>query len=163
MKIQFRDPNPVRRIRVVPPQNLPGPVRRRGDQQLIHGQDRRPQHNPHPKIGRGQAPQAHSRRAHRRQLLMAAVIGQGVKQRQQKRHRNDHRHQKFRQRHHIILGQVAEVEVLFLKTFDAENQIECHIKNQEAAQTIGQRHEQFPQQIPVQQTHRRHLPSGRRA
>ena len=73
----------------------------------------------------------------------------------------DHRHhQQFRQRHQIMLRDVAEAEVFFLETLDSKNQIERDIDNQEAAQTIGQGHEQFPQQIAVQQTHPRHHRAG---
>ena len=103
-------------------------------------------------IRRAQPPQAHAGRAHGGDFVVTRVIGERIKQGQQKRNRQ-HRHHEFRRHRKVILDDVKQVQFVLLKIRQTFEGVEGNPKHQKAAEAIRQRREQFAEQISVQQPH----------
>lgn len=100
-------------------------------------------------IGRRDAPEAEARRAHRGNFMMTGVIGQSVKQRQQKADRKHH-DQQFRKANGVELCNIRGQQVRLLEVIDLVDKIDENPKAKKSHEAVSQWDQQFAQQIAIQ-------------
>ena len=128
------------------------PIRTARHAPLIQPEQNHARSQTHDQIGHAQAPQAHARRVHGGDFVVAGMIRERVKQRKQQ-HDRQHRHQKFRRHRNGILDDIQQMQFAFLHFLQLGEQVVGNPENQKAAEAIRQRREQFAEQISVEQPH----------
>src|ERR1051325_7188867 len=87
--------------------------------------------------------------------MVARVIGQSVKQRQQQGRRRDDVLKQFGQEHQVVLSDLERLQFFLLEGAQIREQVEGNPENQTSTEAIAERDEQFAQQVTVKQAHLR--------
>jgi len=103
-------------------------------------------------IRHAQSPQTHAGSAQRGQLVMPRMLRERVEQREQQ---PDGQHQDEKARHHGggVFHAVPQPELVFLHDVELAEEKVGDPENEEAAEAVGQRREQFAKQVSVVQPH----------